>query len=98
MEGIFEDPGFGLLRYLPFVRFILLYIRKGRGYLPCYGSYLGYFAGIQEGIGSTAEGSTDIEGDYELPRAASVDGGCRIHCGSEGKAMEGIRNRDYLLG
>ena len=92
MEGTFEDPGFGLLRYLSLIRFPLLYIRKGSGYLLCYGSYLGYFAWIQEGICSTAEGSTNIEGDHEFPRVASVDGGCHIHIDlSEGKAMEEVR-------
>ena len=84
MEEIFEDPGFGLLRYLSLIRHSSLYVRSGSGYLLCDGSDLGYFTRIQEGIRGAAKGGADIESDHEFSRAASIDGVFHVHSGSGG--------------
>ena len=83
MEGIFEDPGFGSLRYLSLICFLFLSIKDKSGYLLCHGSDLRYFSRIQKRMCGTAKGSADIESDHKLPRAARVDGMCDIHDGSK---------------
>ena len=90
MEEIFEDPGFGLLRYLSLIHHPSLYVRNGSGYLLCYGSDLGYFARIQEGIRGTAKGGANIESDHEFSRAASVYCLFHVHGASGGRRQRGF--------